>query len=216
MAKILPAVLPKDEKDLRDKAALAASFCSAIQIDVLDGTLFGAACWSDPERIASEPLPLPFDAHLMIAHPEKAAGDWVRSGAKRVIAHLEAPGNLNLAMEETKKLKREFGLALSPETDLSGLDEYVDFIDYILLLGVDPGAQGRAFHPDTVSRVRTIRQGHPKLMIGVDGSITDVAHLAHELAAAGADELIVGSSIWRSKDPADAYRSIAADAITEK
>jgi ribulose-phosphate 3-epimerase len=97
-------------------------------------------------------------------------------------------------------------------TDLAELEEFIPFIDYVLLLGVNPGGQGRSFHPDTIGRVRFLRAAHPNIKIGIDGGVTDAAHLAHELACAGADELIVGSSLWKSKNPAAAYNAIVADA----
>jgi ribulose-phosphate 3-epimerase len=212
MSNILPAILAKNENDFRAKAAAAAIFADAAQIDVLDGTLFNETCWADPEAIASEHYPFRFDAHLMVANPEKIADAWIAAGAKRIIVHREAPGNIGKTLERVRKFDREFGLAFNPETDLAELEEFVPFIDYILLLGVNPGGQGRLFHPDTIGRVRILRAAHPSIKIGVDGGITDAAHLAHELMAAGADELIVGSALWKSKDPAAVYKAIVADA----
>jgi ribulose-phosphate 3-epimerase len=213
MSNILPAILAKNEKDLREKISAASEFAESVQIDVLDGTLYKATCWADPEAIAALPLPIPFDAHLMVAKPEDVALLWVKAGAKRIVVQRDAPGNLGKVLEQVRKLNREFGLAINPEIDLAELEEFIPFLDYVLVLGVPPGAQGRTFDPDTIGRVRNIRAKHPNLKIGVDGGITDSAHLAHELAAAGADELVVGSSLWRVKDPAAAYRAIAEDAV---
>ena len=177
-----------------------------------DGTLFDATCWADPEAIAASHYPFRFDAHLMVANPEAIADAWIAAGAKRIIVHREAPGNIGKALERVRKFNREFGLAFNPETDLAELEEFIPFIDYVLLLGVNPGGQGRSFHPDTIGRVRFLRAAHPNIKIGIDGGVTDAAHLAHELACAGADELIVGSSLWKSKNPAAAYNAIVADA----
>jgi ribulose-phosphate 3-epimerase len=212
MSEVLPAILAKNEKDFRAKAGAVSVFADAVQIDVLDGTLFGETCWADPETIMKEHYSFRFDAHLMVANPEKIANAWIAAGAKRIIVHREAPGNIGKTLERVRKFDREFGLAFNPETDLAELDEFIPFVDYILLLGVNPGGQGRSFHPDTIGRVRFLRAAHPDIKIGVDGGVTDAAHLAHELAGAGADELIVGSALWKSNDPAAAYKAIVADA----
>ncbi len=212
MSTVIPAILAENEKDFSGKANQAAAFAKAVQIDVLDGTLFGKSCWADPKIIAASHYPFRFDAHLMVARPDAIVDDWIVAGAKRIIVHREASGNIGKALERARKFNREFGLAFNPETDLAELEEFIAFVDYVLLLGVDPGAQGRAFHPDTIGRIHGLRTAHPDIKIGVDGGITDTAHLAHELIAAGADELIVGSALWKAKDPAAAYNSIVADA----
>ena len=212
MSIILPAILAKNEKDFRAKAAAAATFANAVQIDILDGTLFDVSCWADPKIITEASLPFRFDAHLMVAKPEAIALDWIAAGAKRIIVHREAPGNIGAALEHIRKYDREFGLAFNPETNLKEIEEFIPFLDYVLLLGVDPGGQGRTFHPDTIGRIRFLRETYPRLKIGVDGGVTDSAHLAHELVVAGADELIVGSMLWQAQDPAAAYKSIVADA----
>jgi len=217
MARVVPAILERDEQTFRKRVATIASHLGEdplIQIDVLDGTMLPGRSFGDPAAVAALRLATPFEAHLMVNDPEEAAREWTRAGARRVVVHLEAKGNLGLALERIRHDDRVPGMALNPDTDLRALDEFIPFIHYILVMGVSPGGQGRGFVPETVDRVRALRRAYPDRIIGVDGGVTDRNHLARTLARAGADDLIVGSAIWRADDPLAAYRSLVTDAHT--
>ena len=212
MSRIIPAILVKDENEFRRQISLAAAFAKLVQIDVLDGTLFSERSWCDASAVAEAHLSMRFEAHLMVNEPEQKVKDWIRAGASRIIIHAEAKGNIGLALERIRHADRAAGIALNPGTDLSVLEDLAPFIDHVQIMGVHPGAQGRAFDMDTASRVRAVKTALPRLTVSVDGGVTDADHRARELAASGANDLVVGSAIWRAKDPARAYREIAADA----
>jgi len=212
MSRIIPAILVKDEGEFRRQVSIAAAFAKLVQIDVLDGTLFPERSFSDANAIAAMHLSLSFEAHLMVNEPEKRVRDWIRAGASRIIIHAEAAGNLGLALEQIRHADRRAGLALNPETGLAILEEFAPFIDHIQLMGVHPGGQGRTYDEETASRVRAVKTALPHLTVAVDGGVTDAQNLARILAAAGANDLVVGSAIWRANDPSRAYREIAADA----
>jgi ribulose-phosphate 3-epimerase len=212
MTRVLPSILARDEQEFRKRTAAVAGRVPMLHIDVLDGSLFPERSFANPARIASLHLSIPYGVHLMVNNPELVMREWIGAGASRIIVHIEALGNLGLALEKVRHAEREAGLALNPETDLSRLDEFVPFIQYVLVMGVHPGGMGRAYHPETMGRIRAIKQAYPQLTVGVDGGVTTKKHLAHELAVAGADELIVGSSMWNADNPFLAYQEIAADA----
>lgn len=214
MSRIIPAILVNDENEFRRQISLATAFAKLVQIDVLDGTLFPERSFSDAAAIAAMHLIMSFEAHLMVNAPEEKVKDWIRAGASRIIIHAEAQGNIGVALERIRHSDRRAGIALNPETDLAALEDMAPFIDHVQIMGVHPGGQGRSFDPDTASRVRVVKSAYPHLTVAIDGGVTDVAHLAHELAASGADDLVVGSAVWRAKDPARAYREICADAKT--
>jgi ribulose-phosphate 3-epimerase len=215
MARIIPAILARDEQEFRKRVATVAPLASCIQLDVLDGTLFGERSYSNAARIGDMHLSIPFEAHLMIANPETKVRDWIRAGASRVVVHREAPGNISEALEIIRLSDRTPGLAINPETDIRELDEFIPFVSYLLVMGVLPGAQGRLFKPETLGRVRSLKAAYPHLTIGVDGGVNARKHLAHELAVAGADDLIVGSAIWKSDDPVAAFKELVTDATIQ-
>ncbi len=219
MTRIIPAILARDEQEFRKRVATATALVSSggigtpmIHLDVLDGSLFPERSFANIERLKTLRLSLPFGVHLMVHKPEETVQAWIKLGAARVIIHREAQGNLGLALERIRHANREAGISLNPETDLRALDEFIPFIHYIQVMGVQPGAMGRPFNPDTIGRVRALRAAYPHLKIGVDGGVTAKKHLAHELAVAGADELIVGSALWASDNPAAAFEEIVVDA----
>jgi len=212
VTRVLPSILARDEQEFRKRTASVAGRVPMLHVDVLDGTLFPERSFANPARIAALHLTVPFGVHLMVNNPEAAASAWIVAGASRIIIHIEALGNLGLALEKVRHAEREAGIALNPETDLGRLDEFAPFIQYVLVMGVHPGDMGRAFRPETTGRVRAIKQAYPHLTVGVDGGVTAKKHLAHELAVAGADELIVGSAIWNADNPILAYNEIVADA----
>jgi len=212
MSRIIPAILVKDEGEFRRQISIAAAFAKLVQIDVLDGTLFPERSFSDTKAIAAMHLSLAFEAHLMVNDPEKKVNDWIRCGASRIIIHAEAKGNLGLALQRIRHADRRAGLAFNPETSLAVLEEFAPFIDHVQIMGVHPGGQGRPFDPETASRVSAVKKALPHLTVAVDGGVTDADDRARTLAASGADDLVVGSAIWRANDPSRAYREIAADA----
>jgi ribulose-phosphate 3-epimerase len=212
MSRIIPTILVRTEADFRRQVAAVAHLAPMIQIDVLDGTLYPQTTFHDAAAIAKMHLAVPFEVHLMVNRPEEAAKDWIKAGATRLIVHIEAEGNVGLALQRVKLADRIPGLAINPETDLAALAEFAPFIQHVLVMGVHPGRQGQSFDPDTVDRVRAIKRAYPRLTVGVDGGVTDWNHIARSLAASGADDLCVGSALWTARDPAAAYRQIAADA----
>ena len=213
MSRIIPAILVKDENEFRRQISIAVAFAKLVQIDVLDGTLFPEQSFSNTKAIAAMHLSLAFEAHLMVNNPEQKVDDWIRCGASRIIVHVEAKGNLGLALERIRHADRRAGLALNPETDLAILKDWTPFIDHVQIMGVHPGGQGRLFDPETASRVRAVKTAFPHLTVAVDGGVTDVENRGRELVGCGADDLVVGSAIWKAHDPARAYREISADAL---
>ena len=212
MARIIPAILVQDEGEFRRQVSIAVIFAPMIQLDVLDGTMVPERSWNNAKAAAAMHLSIPFEAHLMVNDPELKAPAWIRAGAQRIIVHPEAKGNIGHALEQIRLANRLAGIALNPDTDLAIVKDLAPFIDHIQVMGVHPGAQGQAFDPNAVDRVRALRRAYPHLTIGVDGGVTDMGHLAHELAVAGADDLVVGSAIWTSKDPQRAFLMIDHDA----
>lgn len=212
MARIIPAILVQNEDEFRKQVSLAAAFAPMIQIDVLDGTMLPERAWNNARAAAAMRLSIPFEAHLMVNDPELKVPAWIKSGARRIIVHAEAKGKIGLALEMIKLADRIAGLAINPETDLSITKEWSPFVHHFQVMGVHPGGQGRPFDPETASRVRALKRMFPHITVAVDGGVSDFGHVTRELAAAGADDLIVGSSLWRSPNPAQAYREMTADA----
>ena len=212
MSLIIPTILARDEQEFRKRVAALPAAAPAFHIDVMNGTLVPERSFANPLRLAKMHLSKKFAVHLMINSPELTINDWLRCGATRIIIHAEATGNLGLALDLTRHNSREAGLAINPETDIAIIKDFAPFIDYIHVMSVHPGAMGRAFISETISRVQALRAAFPNLKIGVDGGVSAKKHTAHELTVAGADELCVGSAMWNSLAPLAVYNEIVEDA----
>lgn len=175
-----------------------------IQLDIMDGRLVANTTWGTPDEVLELHLPVAFEVHLMVENPEDAVADWARVGAHRIIFHIEAAGNPGLAIEKIRPLGREVGIAINPATPLAALSEWLNLIDYVLVMGVTPGASGQKFQPKALSKIRELKKIRPGLKVGVDGGVD--FETIKEIAAAGADAVNSASAIFEYPDPEEAIK----------
>ena len=211
---IIPAVLPKDFFELKDKLELIKDVAKTAQIDVCDGQFVPTATWpykrqdDSYEKILREEDGLPgwekllFEIDLMVNYPERIVEEWVTAGATRIIIHVEAKGDVAEAIRILKD-RVEIGLALGMQTPIEAIVPYIGDIASVQLMGIDNiGLQGQAFDIKVVDKVRAIRAAYPDLMISVDGGVS--LETAALLVEAGVNRLVVGSAIFNSDNPIEA------------
>lgn len=232
MALIIPAILAKDFKELKEKAGMVAGLTSWVHLDFADGTLTKEAAWpyiADTEefqRLKKEESGLPywqdlnFEAHLMVNDPESRYEDWVRAGAERVIVHREAFKGKEAASEFLEKLQKYFGfrdtdfgievgLAANMETGVEDIMPHVLESDYIHLMSINHiGKQGEPFNEGIFEKIQKIRQEFPEAIISVDGGVN--LENAERLMEAGVERLVVGSAIFSDEDPVGALEEFLA------
>ncbi|MFH1749478.1 MAG: ribulose-phosphate 3-epimerase [bacterium] len=205
MIEILPAILTTDPEDLHKKLKIAEKFSSSLQIDIGDGKFIPTTTinFEDLQDIETK---LFLEIHLMVAEPDKYIAPFVDLGAKRIVFHIEVVENPIKIAEKIKTLGCEVGVALSPGTSLSKLRELDYKLDEIMLLSVKPGKQGQEFQEHVISRICEVREIYPDIVIGVDGGINkDNINL---ISKAGANIAVIGSAIFNTSDPEQAYREI--------
>jgi ribulose-phosphate 3-epimerase len=207
---IIPAILPKDFKDLEGHVAQVKGLVSLVQIDICDGQFTPVASWpyrkhdSNFDAITKEDRGLPFweeveyEFDLMVNKPEDVVLDYVVAGASRIVLHVEAKGNILEAIEKLKG-KVEIGLALNIDTSLDVLEAYKNKIQYIQLMGIDNvGFQGQAFDEKVIAKIKEVKEKYPGVLVQIDGGVNQ--ETAPLLKAAGADRLIIGSAIFESEN----------------
>jgi ribulose-phosphate 3-epimerase len=145
---------------------------------------------------------VPIDVHLMIEKPERLIPAFVNAGADRLTVHVETCPHLNRTIQQIKGEGIQAGVTLNPATPLSSLEEILTEVDQVLIMSVNPGFGGQVFIPGSFGRVARIRKmladrGLGEVEIEVDGGIG--VHNAAQLAAAGADILVIGSAIFNAK-----------------
>lgn len=214
---IIPAILPKDFAELEDKASLVQGSVKTVQIDVCDGQFVPNATWPYKkrddtfEKLLSEDLGLPFwekvnyEIDLMVNRAEEVVEEWVRTGATRIIIHVEMRGDLALAISKIKD-QVEIGLAINVETPIDIIDTYKDEINFIQCMGIDNiGFQGQKFDVKVIKKIKLLRAKYPDLPISVDGGVS--LDSAPMLIEAGATRLVAGSAIFNSENSFDAIEA---------
>ena len=150
------------------------------------------------------------DVHLMIVEPEKYVEAFKNAGADVISVHIEACPHLHRNIEQIKSLGLQAGVAVNPHTPVSLLSDIIADIDLVNLMSVNPGFGGQQFIPYTLNKIRELRNMIDErgldVKIEIDGGVT--VENAASILEAGADVLVVGSTVFRSKDPQETIRKL--------
>ena len=143
------------------------------------------------------------DVHLMIEEPERFAEQFKNAGADNLTVHLEACKHLHRNIQQIKSLGMKAGVALNPHSPVSLLVDIIQDIDLVCIMSVNPGFGGQKFIPQTIEKIKLLRQmaneKNKPLHIEIDGGVT--LENAQEIIAAGADVLVAGNTVFRSYNP---------------
>ena len=131
----------------------------------------------------------------MVKHPVKYIQSFARIGAFRTIFHIESDDDAADVIREIKQFNMQPGLALNPPTPVEEIKPFLDSVDIILVMGVNPGLQGQEFMPEVLSKVRAIKEIRPEIIIEVDGGVNP--DTGPSLIDAGVDILNVGSYLFK-------------------
>lgn len=202
---ISPSVLSADFGHLADDIAmLDRSEAEWVHIDVMDGVFvpnisFGFPLMPPIRKGTKKVL----DTHLMIVNPEKYIERFAKAGADIVTIHLEATDDLHGAIATIKKAGVKAGVSIKPKTPVSAIVPYLDDLDLVLIMSVEPGFGGQSFIEGSTEKVAELRREIDRCgfdtVIEIDGGIT--LGNAGEQFTAGCDVLVAGNTIFGSDDP---------------
>ncbi len=209
---ILPSILASDFAKLGDQVrTVEAAGADALHVDVMDGHFVPNLSLGIPVLASlRKATRLPLDVHLMIEQPEAFIPEFVHAGATRVLVHQEATVHLDRALSMIRELGAEAGVVINPATPVAMLGEVLDKVDTVLVMSVNPGFGGQTFIPNAYEKIRQLnewrRRYNSSFRIEVDGGV-DRDNIA-QLAQAGANSFVAGTSIFHASDPAAATREL--------
>jgi ribulose-phosphate 3-epimerase len=209
---IAPSILASNFAKLgEDVRAVEQGGADVIHVDVMDGHFVPNISIGVPVVVSlHKATRLPLDVHLMIERPEEYVERFAKAGASRILIHQEATVHLDRALTLIRESGAQAGAAINPATPVAMLSDVLDKVDTVLVMSVNPGFGGQKFIPGAIEKIRQLNQWRARyngaFRIEVDGGV-DAGNTA-ELARAGANTFVAGTSIFHTSDPAAAVRDL--------
>lgn len=193
--KIIPAIIAKTQEELDDLLSKVTHLVDIVQLDIMDNKFVPNISLFFDFKIPETSCLL--EAHLMIMDPEK----WIKENWKKVdtiLVHYESCNNYDQIISDVKNKGKKIGFVLNPETPVQSLTNFIDDIDQVLIMTVNPGFYGSPFVPEMLDKIKELRNMKPDLNIEVDGGITDKT--IDLVDKAGANMFVSGSYIMKAEN----------------
>jgi len=207
LSQVIPAILTDDPKALETMVRQAEAFTTYVQFDIMDGQFVPSRSitW---KHLASLPMKLSWEVHLMVKRPEDYVEGFWQAGAKKIVFHYEAISSPRKVISMVRSLGLEVGLAVNPETPVSDILTLAGEVDSVLFLSVYPGFYGAKFIPEVLDKVMEFRSAYPGVEIGIDGGVKE-GNIT-QIAQAGVDVIYVGSAIFLQPQPGESFHRLLA------
>ena len=207
---IAPSILSADFGRLAEEIrTVEAAGADWVHVDVMDGH-FVPNITLGPMIVESvkQVTTLPLDVHLMIENPDKYIPDFIKAGSDLVSVHVETCPHLHRTIDLIRTAGCRAGAVLNPATPLESLEWTLEYLDFVLLMSVNPGFGGQSFIPNTLDKIRRLKamitDGGRPVRIQIDGGVNK--NTIQDIAGAGADVFVAGSAIFGTDNYAATIR----------
>jgi ribulose-phosphate 3-epimerase len=209
MVEILPSILAADFARLGEEIAkVEKAGASILHVDVMDGHFVPNLSLGIPVVQSIRKITkLQLNVHLMISDPDRFAPEFIRAGANHVLVHQEACPHLDRTLRMIQQEGALAGVVINPGTPVDTLSEILDLAGEVLVMSVNPGFGGQHFIPNALKKVQALAWRRKELgldfAIGIDGGVE--LHNAPDIARAGCDWLVAGTSIFHTPGPGEVF-----------
>jgi len=209
---INPSILNANLDDLENEISRVASTSDLLHLDIMDN-IFVPNFTFNLERAFQiiNFSKLPVDAHLMINNPDEIAPLYAENGCTSVTFHFEAVNDVDNTIKDIRSNGAKVGLAIKPATKFADIEKWIEEIDMLLIMTVEPGFGGQSFMHEQMPKVAQARTFIEKLtknkpVLQIDGGVS--LETIAEAANAGADCFVAGSAVYKSDNPAAMVSSL--------
>lgn len=207
--KVSPSILACDFSNLCAQIDVISSEVEYLHIDVMDGAFVPNISFGIPVVKSLRPhYKNVFDTHLMIEHPLKYIEPFKKAGSDLITFHLESKDDAIEVINKIHECGLKAGISIKPNTPVEELIPYLDKVELILIMSVEPGFGGQKFNPNAVDKIKWLaeRKKDYNYEIEVDGGINE--ETGRLCLDAGCDVLVAGSYIFQANDPKGAVKSL--------
>ena len=216
--RITPSILNADLTNVEGEIARIAAASDLIHLDVMDNIFVPNFTFDfDAATKIIKDCPIPVDSHLMVAEVDEIAIAYAEAGSASVSFHVEATRDIRSTARGIRAAGARASLALKPASDIDTYHEYLDEVDMVLIMTVEPGFGGQSFIEEMLAKITQTRKliGSRPIWLQVDGGISLAT--IERAAEAGADTFVAGSAVFRAEDPSamiDSLRGAANSAMS--